>query len=130
MCCICPAGQSSKAGRIIGLAGPSESIAGAIKVQQLGNLVFPFVQTYVDDIETVSEAEIAQASTYAWSSFKLIVEPGGAVGLAAALRAAERQAVNAVALLCNVTLERLLEIQRGVSARTGDPDPAASPFRA
>jgi threonine dehydratase len=63
--------QSFKAGRIIGLAGPSESIADAIKVQQLGNLVFPLVQTYVDDIETVSEAEIAQASTYAWSSFQV-----------------------------------------------------------
>ena len=105
--------QSLKAGRIMGLAGPSESIADAIKVQQLGNLVFPLIQTYVDDIETVSEAEIAQATTHAWSSLKLIVEPGGAVGFAAALRAAERQAGNTVALLCggNVTLERLLQIQ-------------------
>jgi threonine dehydratase len=107
--------QSFKAGRLVGLAGPSESIADAIKVQQVGNLVFPLIQAYVDDIETVSEAEIAQASTYAWSSLKLIVEPGGAVGLAAALRVAERQAGNIVALLCggNVTLQRLLEMQRG-----------------
>jgi threonine dehydratase len=105
--------QSFKAGRIIGLAGPSESIADAIKVQQLGNLVFPLVQTFVDDIETVSEAEIAQATTHAWSSLKLIVEPGGAVGLAAALRAAKHRADNTVALLCggNVTMERLLQIQ-------------------
>ena len=105
--------QSFKSGRIIGLAGPSESIADAIKVQQLGNLVFPLVQAYVDDIETVSEAEIAQATTHAWSSLKLIVEPGGAVGLAAALRAAEHRVDNTVALLCggNVTMERLLQIQ-------------------
>ena len=61
----------------IELSGPSESIADAIKVQQLGDLVFPLVQTYVDDIETVSEAEIARATTHAWSSLKLIVEPGG-----------------------------------------------------
>src|SRR5262245_58173038 len=107
--------QSFKAGRLIGLAGPSASIADAIKVQQLGNLVFPVIQANVDDIETVSEAEIAEASTYAWSSLKLIVEPGGAVGLAAALRAAGREAGNVVALLCggNVTLQQLLQIQRG-----------------
>jgi threo-3-hydroxy-L-aspartate ammonia-lyase len=88
-------------------------MADAIKVQQLGDLVFPLVQAFVDDIETVSEAEIAQATTHAWSSLKLIVEPGGAVGFAAALRAAKHQAGNIVALLCggNVTLERLLEIQ-------------------
>ena len=115
--------QSFKAGRIIGLAGPSESIADAIKVQQLGDLVFPLVQTYVDDIETVSEAEIAQATTYAWSSLKLIVEPGGAVGLAAALSAAKHRVDNTVALLCggNVTMERLLQIQTlcGPSAPRG-----------
>jgi hypothetical protein len=46
----------------------------------------PLVQTYVDDIETVSEAEIAQASTPPTSFADR--EPGGAVGLAAALRAA------------------------------------------
>ena len=87
--------------------------ADAIKVQQLGDLVFPLIRTYVDDIETVSEAEIAQATIHAWSSLKLIVEPGGAVGFAAALRAAVHRVDNTVALLCggNVTLERLLQIQ-------------------
>jgi threonine dehydratase len=101
--------QSFRAGRLIGLDGPSGSIADAIKVQQLGDLTWPLIRRYVDDIETVSETEIAAASQHCFSALKMVVEPGGAAGFAAAARAADGQQGSALALLCggNVTLKRL-----------------------
>jgi threonine dehydratase len=101
--------QSFRAGRLIGLEAPSGSIADAIKVQQLGDLTWPLIRHYVDDIETVSETEIAAASQHCFSVLKMVVEPGGAAGFAAAARAADGQQGSALALLCggNVTLKRL-----------------------
>jgi threonine dehydratase len=101
--------QSFRAGRLIGLEAPSGSIADAIKVQQLGDLTWPLIRHHVDDIETVSEAEIAAASQHCFSALKMVVEPGGAAGFAAAARAADRQQGSALALLCggNITLKRL-----------------------
>jgi threonine dehydratase len=101
--------QSLRAGRLIGLDAPSASIADAIKVQRLGDLTWPLIQRYVDDIETVSETEIAAACQYCFSALKMVVEPGGAVAFAAAKRAAEAREGRALALLCggNITLERL-----------------------
>ncbi len=101
--------QSFRAGRLIGLEAPSPSIADAIKVQQLGHLTWPLIQRYVDDIETVSETEIAAASQHCFSTLKMVVEPGGAVAFAAAARAVDGQHGSALALLCggNITLERL-----------------------
>jgi threonine dehydratase len=101
--------QSFRAGRLIGLEAPSGSIADAIKVQQLGDLTWPLIRHYVDDIETVSETEIAAASQHCFSALKMVVEPGGAAGFAAAARAADGHQGSALALLCggNVTLKRL-----------------------
>jgi threonine dehydratase len=109
--------QSFRAGRLIGLEAPSGSIADAIKVQQLGDLTWPLIRHYVDDVETVSEAEIAAASQHCLSALKMVVEPGGAAGFAAAARAADRQQGSALALLCggNISLQRLqgLHIEAG-----------------
>jgi threonine dehydratase len=101
--------QSFRAGKLVGLDAPSRSIADAIKVQRLGDLTWPLIRRYVDDIETVSEAMIAAASQHCFSALKMVVEPGGAVAFAAALRAADRKKGTLLALLCggNVTLERL-----------------------
>ncbi|MBB4038836.1 threonine dehydratase [Microvirga flocculans] len=105
--------RSFRTGQLVALSGPSASMADAIKVQQLGNLTFPLIRTHVDDIELVSEREIAQAVVTCATSLKLVVEPGGAVGMAAALRAAAAREERAVALLCggNMALERFAEIQ-------------------
>jgi threonine dehydratase len=104
--------QSFRAGRLIGLEAPSGSIADAIKVQQLGDLTWPLIRHYVDDIETVSETEIAAASQHCFSALKMVVEPSGAAGFAAAARAADGQQGSALALLCggNITLKRLLAL--------------------
>ncbi len=49
-----------------------------------GELTFP-INRRVDRVETVSDAEVAEAVRYAFQTLKLVVEPGGAVSLAAVL---------------------------------------------
>ena len=101
------AARSFRAGRIVAASGPSDSIADAIKVQRPGEITFPLIQAFVDDIVTVSEADIARAALRSFAEARLVVEPGGAVGIAAALQAKHDGPVVALACGGNVTLERL-----------------------
>ena len=105
--------MSFRSGKLTSLKGPSGSIADALKVQQLGQMTWPNIRLYVDDIETVSETEIADASLYSFSALKLVVEPGGAVALAAARRACTTERHTALAILCggNVSIERLQHLR-------------------
>jgi len=77
--------QSLHAGKRIALPGPSRSICDAIKVQMLGDLTFPLIRHYVDDIVSVTEEQIIRAMGIALTSGRLWLEPAGAVALAAAL---------------------------------------------
>jgi threonine dehydratase len=106
--------RSFREGCLVALPGPSASIADAIKVQQLGNLTFPLIRRFVDDIVLASEAEIANAVLLLAEEMKMLVEPGGAVGFAAALRAAESDPGQHVAILGggNMPVERLDEMRK------------------
>ena len=77
--------QSFQQGQRVALPQASQSIADAIRVQTLGDLTYPLIQRYVDDIVTVSEEEIAAATLTIFEQSHLVVEPSGALGLAAAL---------------------------------------------
>jgi threonine dehydratase len=77
--------RSFKEGKLVWLDKASSSIADAIKVLALGNMTFPLIQQYVDDMVTVSEKKIAETTLLLARSSHLIVEPAGALGLAAAL---------------------------------------------
>jgi threonine dehydratase len=59
--------------------------ADALRVEQVGELTFPHIQAYVDDIVTVSEDELLDAIRRLARQARLIAEPGGAVAVAAAL---------------------------------------------
>lgn len=67
--------------------GISRTIADGLRTSHPGSLTFPVVQRYVDEIQLVSEAEIRHACRYLLTVMKQVVEPSGAVGVAAALRA-------------------------------------------
>ncbi|TLU99504.1 threonine ammonia-lyase [Dyadobacter luticola] len=56
----------------------------------LGDKTFPIIKTYVTDILTVSDEEIIAAMRYLWERMKLVVEPSGAVSLAAILKNKEQ----------------------------------------
>ena len=59
--------------------------ADALRVEQVGELTFPHIQAYVDDIVTVSEAEMLDAIRELARRARLVAEPGGAAAVAAAL---------------------------------------------
>ncbi len=61
----------------------AESQCDALSASRPGNVPFGLVQKYVDDVVTVSEEAIAEAVRYLATQAKLVVEPGGAVGIAA-----------------------------------------------
>lgn len=60
------------------------SICDALMTDRPGELTFP-INRRLDRIETVTDAEAAEAVRYAFRTLKLVVEPGGAVSLAALL---------------------------------------------
>jgi threonine dehydratase len=66
-------------------AQTSRTKADALRVEQVGELTFPHMQAYVDDIVTVSEDEMLDAIGRLARQARLIAEPGGAVAVAAAL---------------------------------------------
>jgi threonine dehydratase len=66
------------------------TIADGLRVQQLGELTWPHVQAFVDDVVTVSEAEIKAAMRRIAAETRLIAEPSGAVALAGVLKIGAR----------------------------------------
>lgn len=60
------------------------TICDALMTDRPGELTFP-INRRVERVETVSDAEVAEAVRYAFRVLKLVVEPGGAVSLAALL---------------------------------------------
>jgi threonine dehydratase len=61
------------------------TIADGTRTPCLGKLTFPLVRQYVDDMQTVSEAAIMEAVRFLFYRMKLVVEPSGALGVAALL---------------------------------------------
>lgn len=61
------------------------TMADGIAVMKPGNLTFELIHRYVDDVVTVSEAEIARTILLLLERSKMIVEGAGAVSLAATL---------------------------------------------
>ncbi len=60
------------------------TICDALMTDRPGELTFP-INRRVDRVETVSDTEVAEAVRYAFRVLKQVVEPGGAVSLAAVL---------------------------------------------
>lgn len=61
------------------------TIADGTRTPSLGKITFPLVLEYVDDMKTVSEEAIVQAVQFLFYHMKLVVEPSGALGVAALL---------------------------------------------
>jgi len=63
----------------------SETIADGLRTH-LGDINFPIIQKYVEEIIRVEEAEIISAMRLIWERMKIIIEPSCAVPLAAIAR--------------------------------------------
>jgi threonine dehydratase len=74
--------QSFVKKRLVSIAVP-DTIADGARTPSLGKLTFPIVLRYVDDMLTVSDAELRRAMFFLWERMKMVVEPTGALAFAA-----------------------------------------------
>ena len=78
--------RSLAAGEIIANTPGPTSICDAITTPQPGNITFPICKSLLAGGKVVSDHDVLNAMKIAFHYFKLVVEPGGAVALAAALQ--------------------------------------------
>jgi threonine dehydratase len=64
------------------------TIADGTRTASLGKITFPLVLQYVDDMQTVTEKAIIEAVKFLFFRMKIVVEPSGALGIAALLSGA------------------------------------------
>lgn len=76
---------SIKEGKRVNI-GANNTIADGLRTSIPGELTFPVVQRYVDDIVLVEEQEIRHAFTYILTRMKQLIEPSGAVSAAGAMK--------------------------------------------
>jgi threonine dehydratase len=77
--------KSLRAGSRQVMKPTTRSLCDALESPAPGELTFPILQDTLADIAVVTDAEVADAMRLAFQMLKLVVEPGGAVGLAALL---------------------------------------------
>jgi threonine dehydratase len=77
--------RSIETGQIVSNASTSGSICDAIITPAPGRLTFPIMQRLCGKGIVVTEDEALRAMAHAFERLKLVIEPGGAVALAAAL---------------------------------------------
>ena len=65
-----------------------KTVADGARTPSLGSLTFPLVLEHVSDMATVDDPTLLKTMFYLWERLKLVVEPTGALGAAAALEGA------------------------------------------
>lgn len=75
---------SLRAGKIVESTAEqtSRTIADGLRTQSIGAITFEHIKRYVDDIVTVSEQDIRQATRWLATNPKTVAEPSGAVAVA------------------------------------------------
>ncbi len=77
---------------------------------QIGTITFPIIQSYVEEVITLSEEEIIESMKMIWERMKIVVEPSCSITLGAVLKSRDIFAGKKVGLIIsggNVDLERL-----------------------
>ena len=77
--------RSFKTGAIVHINVP-ETIADGAQTQHLGRHTFPVIRELVDDVITVSDADLVATMRFFASRMKLVVEPTGCLGAAAVIQ--------------------------------------------
>jgi threonine dehydratase len=80
--------RSLDCGERIGVAKGSQTICDALLADMPGEMPFEILTRLASGGLTVSDAEVRDAMRFAFQNLKLVVEPGGAVALAAVLTGA------------------------------------------
>ena len=104
--------QSFRSGAIVHIPTP-KTIADGAQTQHLGEYTFGVIRRDVDDVLTVSDAQLVQAMRFFAERMKMIVEPTGCLGFAAACEAGLPIAGKRVGVIIsggNVDLRRFAEL--------------------
>lgn len=107
--------QSFRSGQIVHIDTP-KTIADGAQTQHLGSITFPIIRRDVDDVLTVSDAQLVERMGFAASRMKLVIEPTGCLGFAAALQMKEQLRGKRVGILIsggNVDMQRFCALLGG-----------------
>lgn len=105
---------SLSAGRRVGLPAVPDTIADGLMATVPGELTFEVNRRTVDEVVTVTDEEIVEAMAFLFERMKIVVEPSGAVGVAAVLAnrvdVAARASIGVILSGGNVDAARLSEL--------------------
>ena len=104
--------QSFRSGEIVHIETP-KTIADGAQTQHLGNYTFGIIKRDVNDILTSSDADLVSAMKFFAARMKMVVEPTGCLGLAAALNMEDSLKGKRVGVLIsggNIDLERFCSL--------------------
>lgn len=107
--------QSFRSGAIVHIDTP-KTIADGAQTQHLGNYTFAIIRRDVDEILTASDAELVDCMRFAAERMKLVIEPTGCLGFAAARRLKAQirgQRVGVILSGGNVDIERFCGLITG-----------------
>lgn len=106
--------QSFRAGDIVHIDVP-RTIADGAQTQHLGAYTFAIIRRDADDILTATDAELVECMRYFASRMKIVVEPTGCLGFAAARKPTSIVAGKRVGIVIsggNIDLDRFAELVR------------------
>jgi threonine dehydratase len=104
--------QSLRKGEIVHIATPN-TIADGAQTQHLGRFTFEVIRRDVDDILTATDAQLVEAMRFFAERMKIVVEPTGCLGFAAACHAGlplEGKRVGVILSGGNVDLARFAQL--------------------
>ncbi|MEJ2471701.1 MAG: threo-3-hydroxy-L-aspartate ammonia-lyase [Desulfuromonadales bacterium] len=107
--------QSFRSGRIVHIETP-QTIADGAQTQHLGQYTFPIIRQNVNDILTVSDDNLIDAMRFFAERMKMVVEPTGCLGFAAAYNRKQALTGKRVGIVIsggNVDLERYAQLLTG-----------------
>ena len=115
---VAPYPVSIKAGKITEVVA-TPTIADGIAVAKPGRVPFELIKQHIDKVVTVSENDIAQAILVLLERSKQVVEPAGAVAVAALMSGKAKAKGKTIAILSGGNMDPLLlqrVIRHGLSA--------------
>ncbi|NDO82041.1 serine dehydratase [Citrobacter sp. NCU1] len=107
--------QSFRTGSIVHIDTP-KTIADGAQTQHLGQYTFSLIMKHVDDILTVSDQELIDSMAFFAERMKMVVEPTGCLGFAAARANKEQLRGKRVGIIIsggNVDISRFSEFLAG-----------------
>jgi threonine dehydratase len=104
---------SFRRGERVEIPAPA-TIADGLRATKPGAITFPIIQQNVEDVVVVSDEEIRAAMAFCLGRMKILIEPSGAVSVAAVLFGKLPQSLGRVGIVIsggNVDLDFLKELQ-------------------